>query len=137
MQCHSFVERKFILFRHKMRFFLDENLPLSLLFALHELGFQAEHVKTVALQGHSDVSIAEYAKRHKAVLITKDLEFGSPLLYSKSAHYGVMILRLPHYFNAGQITDAVVNFLKIIKIGVLVNAVTVLEVGRYRMRRIS
>lgn len=120
-----------------MKFFLDENLPLSSLDAIQKLGFKAEHVKTVGLQGRSDKTIAEYAKKQQAILITKDLEFGSLTVYPKNSHYGVIILRLPHYFTAKQIIDALNNFLTKIRPETLAHTITVLEVGRYRSRDIS
>ncbi len=119
-----------------MKFFLDENLPLSALDVIQKLGFKAEHVKTVGLQGSSDKIIAEYAKKQQAILITKDLEFGSLTLYPKNSHYGVIVIRLPHYFTARQIIDSIENFLTKVKPETLAHTITVLEVGRYRSRNI-
>ncbi len=112
-------------------------MPLSAVEIIRKLGFQAEHARNAGLVGCSDKEIAAYAKKHNAILVTKDIEFGSLLLYPKGSHYGLLILRLPHYFTSKQIMETLEKFLTEIKPTILVNSITVLEIGRYRIRRIS
>ena len=119
-----------------MKFFLDENMPLSTIDIFRKLNFEVEHCSSSELRGVSDKKIAEYAKKQKAILVTKDLEFGSLLIYPKNSHYGLLILRLPNSFTTKKIIEALEEFLKNIKIEELVNSITVLEVGRYRIRKI-
>ena len=117
-----------------MKFFLDENVPLSILDLMRVLGFEAEHARNTNLRGAADAEIADYAKKQKVILITKDLEFGSLLLYPKGSHYGLIIIRLPHYFTTTQITRSLKELLsKPLK---FVNAITILERGRYRVRKL-
>lgn len=120
-----------------MKFFIDENLPLSIVDLLKSRGFNAEHVRTSGLSGATDKEIAEYAKKQKAILVTKDLEFGSLILYPENSHYGLLILRLPNHFTAKQIILLLKKFFSKIKPHLLINTLTVLEVGKYRMRRIN
>jgi len=120
-----------------MKFFLDENMPLSVVDAIRNIGFEAEHVKTVGLQGSTDKEIANHARKNNAILVTKDLEFGGRTLYPKGSHYGLLVLRLPHFFTARQIIEAITNFLTEVRPEILENAVVVLELGRYRMRKLS
>jgi predicted nuclease of predicted toxin-antitoxin system len=104
---------------------------------MRELGLEAEHARNVGLRSAPDKDIAEYARKRKAILVTKDLEFGSPLVYPVHSHYGVLIVRLPHYFTAQQIAAAVKKFLSRVKPDILAGAITVLEPGRYRIRKIA
>ncbi len=120
-----------------MKFFIDENLPLSTISIIQKLGFEVEHCKNSNLRGASDEKIAKYAKEHKMILITKDLEFGSLIFYPKNSHYGLLVLRLPNYFNTIKIMAALEEFLKNIEIEKLINAITILEIGRYRIRKLN
>ena len=124
-------------FPHKlMKFLVDENLPFSTIALLKEIGFEAEHVCDVGLRGASDKQIAEYAKQQKAILITRDLEFGSLLLYPKSSHYGLIVLRVPCFFKTEQIKWLLKSFLMRVRPMQLPHTLTVVEAGRYRMRKL-
>ena len=119
-----------------MKFFLDENIPISTREILTKLGFEVEHCKNSKLKGSSDKLIAEYCKKQKLVLVTRDLEFGSLLIYPKEYHYGLLVLRLPNSFTAKKINETMEEFLKNIKYEELINSITILEVGRYRVRKL-
>ncbi|MFQ6063824.1 MAG: DUF5615 family PIN-like protein [Methanosarcinales archaeon] len=71
----------------------------------------------------------------KAIIVTKDLEFANVLLYPLNSHSGVIVLRLPFYFTAKQINKVLREFLTSLDVKELENAVTIVELGRYRMRR--
>ena len=117
-----------------MKFFLDENIPLSINNTIKNLGFKVEHTRNVGLTGSSDKEIAEYARKQNAILVTRDIEFGSRILYPKNSHYGLLILRLPFNFSAKQISENLKKFLNNINVEILVNSITILELGRYRRR---
>ncbi len=118
------------------RFFLDENLSYLTVDVFKKLDFLVEHVRDVNLQGATDKEIASYAKSKKAILVTKDIEFGSILLYSSGSHFGVIIIRLPHHSTTQDINNALEHFLKAVDYPSLVNSITVIEKGRYRKRKI-
>lgn len=118
----------------KMKFFLDENVPRSVLGLLQEYSFEVEHASETLLRGASDKDIANYARKNNAILITKDLEFGSSILYPKGSHYGVLILRLPYHFTADKIKNYLRSFLARTNPIDLVNTISILELGRYRRR---
>jgi len=117
-----------------MKFILDENLPYLLINSLKSIGHPTIHIRNTELKGQPDKKIAEFAKKQKAILITKDLEFGSTLIYKINSHYGLIITRFPNYFNAEQITSNVINFIKSININELVGSIVILELGKYRIR---
>ena len=118
-----------------MKFFLDENMPNSLLKTLKEEGHEVEHARK-KFSGASDKNIVQYAKRNNFILITRDLEFGSLLIYPKESHFGLIITRLPYYSTAKQITEHVRQFLKSINPEELEGSITILELGKYRIRRL-
>lgn len=119
-----------------MKFVLDENLPNSLSTSLQLLGHEVVSIKNTKLKGKTDKEIATFANKQKAILITKDLEFGNLTIYEKGAHYGLLIIRLPYYFSAKQITQNTFQFIKSINTADLINAITILELGKYRTRKL-
>ena len=120
-----------------MKILLDENLPLSLVEDIKELGHEVEHVCTVGLRGAPDGTITKYAKRKKFILVTKDIEFGSLLLYPEGSHHSVVIVRLPPFYNKNQLTKAITTFFKTTKEKEIINAIIILQVGRYRIRKLG
>lgn len=120
-----------------MKLFLDENISIVVVGELERLGFEVEHASSVELKGASDKQIAGHAKKQKAILVTKDIEFGSILLYPKGTHYGLLILRLPHYFRTKQILEALKIFFKSIESKEMIGNMIIVEMGKYRVRSIS
>ncbi len=60
----------------KLKFLVDENLPLSLVEFLRSKGFVAYRLIDVGLKGAGDSEVANYAFRNKLILITLDKDFG-------------------------------------------------------------
>lgn len=120
-----------------MRFILDENIPYSVYSLLKSLKYEVEEIRNSPLKGSPDKTITNYAKKKKAILVTKDLEFGNFSIYPKISHHGLIILRFPPYFTATQIADNFKNFLNNISIKDLIDSIIILELGKYRIRKIS
>ncbi len=131
------MEKRFIKFPHKMKFFLDENMPSSVADIIKKLGFEVEHARICGLRGASDKQIAEHARKHQAILVTKDLEFGSSILYPKDSHYGLLVLRLPYKWTSEKVIKTLKEFLTKTDLQKLINSITILEIGRYRTRKIA
>jgi predicted nuclease of predicted toxin-antitoxin system len=121
----------------EIKFFLDECIAVSIVDTLMDLGFSATHARTVGLRGASDKVIAAHAKKEHAILLTKDLEFGSLQFYPPGSHYGVVVLRLPFNFKLSQGKLVLQNFLKTINPRDLVGSIVVVQLGRYRIRKFS
>jgi predicted nuclease of predicted toxin-antitoxin system len=117
-----------------MRFFLDANMPYSSKDVFKNFGL-VNHAGDIGLARATDREIIEYATERKAILVTKDLEFANVLIYPINSHSGVVVLKLPFYFTAKQINNALKEFLSPLDVKELENAVTIVELGRYRMRR--
>jgi len=117
-----------------MKFFLDACMPYSSKEIFQRYG-EVSHARDIGMGGAPDKEIIEYASKNKAVLVTKDLDFGNTLLYPIDSYFGVIILRVPFYFTAKQINNVLREFLSSVNIEELKNAITIVELGRYRMRR--
>ncbi len=126
-----------MLLKPKIKFFLDENMPYSTLKVFEECGFYAKHVKDTKLVGTTDEEIAKYARKENAILVTKDLQFGNILIYPKDYYRGLVIVHLPYNFTTSQISKTLSEFLKVIKIDDLENSITIVELGRYRLRKLK
>ncbi|PIN89683.1 hypothetical protein COU57_05575 [Candidatus Pacearchaeota archaeon CG10_big_fil_rev_8_21_14_0_10_32_14] len=120
-----------------MRFFLDANLPLSLIKLFEDLKLDVIHSRDVEMGRASDREIFDYAIKNNSILITKDLEFGDRRLFQLKDLLGLIILRLPYNFTASQICEHLKIFLESIIIEDLENSITIIKLGRYRMREIN
>lgn len=116
-----------------MKFLLDANIPYSAkeLFTPPD---EAAHVRDVGLADAPDGEILEFARKAKAVLITRDLDFANIILHPISAHYGVIVLRIPSHFRLKHIISLMRLFFSRVKGEVLMKRLTILEPGRFRIR---
>lgn len=117
-----------------MKFFLDANMPYSSLVMIEELSFKVQHAKDVGLGKAPDKEIMNYAVKNRCVLITKDLEFGNTKIFPTKYQQGLIILRLPFYFISAKIVEVLKEFLSSINIADLEKALTIVKLGRYRIR---
>lgn len=63
-----------------MKFLLDANLSPQLLSQLNASDCSTQHVSELGLIRASDIEILKFAKRHRAVVITADVDFGELLM---------------------------------------------------------
>lgn len=117
-----------------MRFILDANIPYSAKDVFHHSD-HAVHVRDIGFSDASDSEILEYALRKKAVVVTKDLDFANSILHPITTHHGVLVLRLPSHFPAVAIKAVLKEFLATIEKKDLEHSITIVEPGRYRIRR--
>ena len=119
-----------------MDFLVDENLPNSLSEELRDCGFEAENIRELDRKGDPDSEVFKVALENDAVLITRDLEFGSPEHYDTEKYEGLVIVRLDTSVQASEIVEKTVNGILEIGLENLKGFITVLESGRYRSREI-
>lgn len=81
-----------------------------------------------------DDKILRFARDKKAILITRDLDFANIILHPFSAHYGVIVLRIPSHFKLKHIISLMRLFFSRVKGEVLMKRLTILEPGRFRIR---
>lgn len=116
-----------------MKFLIDADSPHSLIEIFNKNRQEAVHVRDL-LGSATDNEIFEYANKNRYIIVTKDLGFAEMFIGSKG--FGLIIVRLPYYFTAGKIGKAFEEFLKEINYKELVSSITVIELGRYRVKKL-
>lgn len=76
-----------------MRFLVDENMSRKWVRELKAKGHRAEHWLEVGRRGAIDEILMSYAREHKAIVLTCDLDFGDILAASGSLTPSVLQLR--------------------------------------------
>lgn len=117
-----------------MKFLLDANIPHSAK-DIFEKPHTAIHVRDIGLRDAPDEEIILWAKRHRAALITRDLDFGNILFFPPRDYCGIIILKLPSFYTAREIKRVLAQFLSEIRIREIPKSIIVVEEGRYRIRK--
>lgn len=118
-----------------MKFFLDANVPIAVRDFLAISG-QVMLARDHAMSGATDKDVADFAFRHDAILVTRDMEFSNPTLFPLGSHFGMLMIRVPHFSTALQIANTVRASLVDTDMKELVDSITVVEPGRtVRLRR--
>ncbi len=86
------------------------------------------------MRSASDDKIFEYATRENLILVTRDLGFG--IMFIKNKGFGLLLSRLPYYFTAEEMKNSFDKFLEAVDENIFPGSITVLEVGRYRIKRL-
>ena len=120
-----------------MRFLLDADVPRSTAVVLSKLGHQVVDLRDTGLGGATDKEVIKYAKDNNLILVTRDVEFANVLRYPMGSHVGVVVLRLPFDFTSERINSVLKDFTRSVKVEDLLNNVTIVELGRYRIRRLG
>ena len=74
-----------------MKFLVDENISPTVAANLRSLGYNAVAAREVGLKGKSDSTLIVWAKREKAIILTRDLDFG--FIHEQGGFTGIVILR--------------------------------------------
>lgn len=116
-----------------MKFLLDANIPYS----AREIFLKSDtvvHVRDMGLASATDEEILRKALQIEAVVVTRDLDFANTLLHPLETHRGVVVLRVQPQFTAKQIASVLKLFFTKVQKRDLLNRLTIVEPGRYRMR---
>lgn len=116
-----------------MKFIIDADSPYSLIKILKKYGYDAIHVRDL-FPSASDDEIFEYANKNKLIIITRDLGFAD--MFIKSKGIGLILMRLPYYFKTEKTNKAFDEFLSEVDAKILMNSIIVLELGRYRRKKL-
>ena len=117
-----------------MRFLLDANIPYSAKEAF-PARHTAIHVRDIGLHRAADEVVIGWAKRHRAVLVTRDLDFANILRFPPQRYAGIMVLRLPHFYEATRIKRVLGEFLFKAREADFRKSVIIVEDGRFRIRK--
>ena len=117
-----------------MKFLLDANLPYSAkeIFSSED---EVVHVRDIELQHADDAKIAAWAKEHKAIIVSRDLDFANINLMPPSTHHGVMVLRIPDHYTAASIKRVLKEFLDDVDRSELEGSLIIVEEGSHRIRK--
>jgi predicted nuclease of predicted toxin-antitoxin system len=78
-----------------LKFKLDECLDVRLFSLFIEAGHQADTVFSENISGVDDQTIYRICKQEGRTLITQDLDFSNPFIYSPKGTKGIIVLRNP------------------------------------------
>ena len=90
-----------------MKLKLDENLGHSMGEPLRRTGHDVSTVREQSLCGWPDVELIAICRGEKRCLVTLDIEFGNPLLFDPSLHFGIAVLRVSGRQSRAELTAAV------------------------------
>lgn len=116
-----------------MKFLIDADSPYSLIKTFSKYGHKAVHVRNV-LGSATDDEIFEYAQKNSYVIVTRDLGFAETFLKNKGV--GLILTRLPYYFTVDKINKVFDEFLKEANVKEMANSIIVVELGRYRTKKL-
>ncbi len=117
-----------------MKFLLDANIPYSAK-EIFARAYTVVHVRDVALAHAADEVIIRWAKRHKAALITRDLDFANILNFPPREYFGIVVLKLPYFYHARAIERVLGDFLSKVDMRTVPRATIIVEEGRIRIKK--
>jgi predicted nuclease of predicted toxin-antitoxin system len=117
-----------------IRFLVDEDLPRSLVRALKDAGFAAEHVLDVDLRGRPDRDVLDGAIARGAVLVSADVGFANLLDFPLGSHQGIVVVRFPNEASNQLLNRTVVGSLREFVADDLAGSLVIIEPRRVRMR---
>lgn len=116
-----------------MNFLIDADSPYSLIAIFNKHGYKAVQARQV-LGSATDEEIYNYAQDKGYIIVTRDLGFAEMFLKKKGV--GLILTRLPYYFTVDKISKVFDELLKGINAKELTNSLTVLELGKYRIKKL-
>lgn len=117
-----------------MKFFADEALDVPLVKALRNKGFEVIHALET-IRGADDLAVLNSAVENKAVLLTKDKDFGEMVVRNSARCEGVVLIRIEDLSVQSNI-EYVVELLSL-HIEQLQNHFTVIQQDKIRIRKIE
>src|SRR5512135_2489606 len=115
-----------------MRFLVDENLPSELHELLTSSGHDSLYISTSRYRSSSDEALWALAVEDQRVIVTRDLDF--PLRSQQRDIPGLVLIRVPDTYVAGQIATVMRAFMETMDLEHLLGRVTVVSPGRSRSR---
>jgi predicted nuclease of predicted toxin-antitoxin system len=115
-----------------MKLLADEGIDKPIVDALRNKGFDVVYILETN-RGADDDVIPAMANADKKLLLTQDKDFGELVFRLKSAHYGVILIRLEGYKPALK-AEIVVNMLAKYK-DELIKSFTVIQPNAIRIRK--
>lgn len=114
---------------------LDEDMHRSAARVLERLGHRVIDIRDRGLRGKSDEKVFRFAQRHKAVLLTADLDFSNTLRFPVGSHHGIVIARFPTELSTTQINTELTKSLRGLTDDDFRGSLIVISPGKVRIRR--
>jgi hypothetical protein len=90
-----------------MKLKLDENLGRQVAEVLRGRGHDVQTVPSEHLSGAADEDLIQACRTEQRCLVTLDLEFGNPLLFTPAEYAGIVVVRLPRKPSPGDVLGTV------------------------------
>jgi hypothetical protein len=90
-----------------MKVKLDENLGRQVAELLRSRGHEVQTVPEEGLGAAVDEDLIQACRTERRCLVTLDLEFGNPLLFTPTEYAGIAVLRLPRKRSPGDLLETV------------------------------
>lgn len=117
-----------------MKFLLDANLPCSIK-ELFDKRHKVFHLLDIGLSSAEDEEVINWAKKNKAALVTRDLDFANILRFSPQKYFGILVLRVPSFYNTSAIKRVLGEFLLKANFKSFSKSTIIIEEGRFRIRK--
>ncbi len=95
-----------------MRFLVDAGLPRAAAAALRRMGHEAADVRDIGLGSAADEVIADFVRRNKQTLVTRDFDFADIRNYPPADYAGIVVLQLPDDATAEQVVKLLESFVR-------------------------
>lgn len=118
-----------------MRFLVDADMPRSSARLLQSIGHEAVDVRDIGLETAPDEEVFKRAQEEARIILTADLDFADIRRYRPGSHSGIVVFRLPHFFNAMQINRILERFIQSTKQESIQGALVIVEPVQVRVRR--
>jgi predicted nuclease of predicted toxin-antitoxin system len=118
-----------------MKIKLDENLGRRAAEIFLNAGHDVETVASERLSGATDRELIEICRREGRCLVTLDLDFSNPLVFTPSDYAGIAVLRLPHRATDTDLWAACEVLVRGIRIAPLVGRLWIVHRGIIREYR--
>ena len=117
----------------RVRFKVDENLPVELVNLFRQAGDDAVTVLDQDLGGAADPVVAAACTRERRAIVTLDTDFSDIRMYPPGAYSGIVVFRLD-YQDRDHVLDVGARFLRSLADSQLGGQLWIVEESRIRMR---
>lgn len=117
-----------------MKFILDANLSPRLSTELNAAGCDTQHVAELGMLRASDIEIIDFAKKHHAVVITADVDFGNLLIKYRLRKPSIIAIRRVDRLNVAELLELLMSAIKTNRSLLRRGGILVVEPGSIRQR---